>query len=178
MLKWEVKTQNSNSCSVRFKDTIFKNKSVLRLTFTFNLNQLKSYVIMAENIFDFVDSSIYFIDVIRDEFPEIIFNEVIDSANLNKRLFLGKISDDYGFSALNFICKVKDSLLVKCDVSFEKTAQSSFGLDFDLSTINTQPGDLLEYYFVVKDNDQVNGPKESSSKKLFIRIPSKKDKRA
>ena len=174
LLKWEVKTQNSNSCSVRFKDSIFKSKFA-SFDFYFQPESTQEYVIMAENsLSDFVDSSIYFIDVIRDEFPEIIFNEVIDSGSLNKRLFLGRISDDYGFSALNFICKAKDSLLVKSDVIFENAAQSSFNLEFDLSTINTQPGDLLEYYFVVKDNDQINGPKESSSKKLFIRIPSKK----
>tara|TARA_B100000035_G_C21033734_1_gene569765 strand:+ start:542 stop:3844 length:3303 start_codon:yes stop_codon:yes gene_type:complete len=174
LLKWEVKTQNSNSCSVRFKDTIFKNKFA-SFDFYFQPESSQEYVIMAKNsLSDFVDSSVYFIDLIRDEFPEIIFNEVIDSGNLNKRLFVGRISDDYGFSALNLICKVKDSLLVKRDVAFENAASSSFSLEFDLSTINIQPGDLLEYYFVVKDNDQVNGPKESSSKKLFIKIPSKK----
>ena len=123
---------------------------------------------MAKNsLSDFVDSSVYFIDVIRDEFPEIIFNEVIDSGNLNKRLFVGRISDDYGFSALNFICKVKDSLIVKRDVVFENAASSRFSLEFDLSTINIQPGDLLEYYFVVKDNDH-NGQRSLRLKSCLL----------
>ena len=106
-------------------------------------------------------------------FQKIFFEEVVDSVNVNKRLFLGRISDDYGFSSLKFICKTRDSLLLNQDVFFEEGIQSSFNLGFNFSKINPQPGDMIEYYFVVKDNDQINGPKKSYSKKLFVKIPSK-----
>ena len=89
---------------------------------------------------------------------------------------MGRISDDYGFSALNFICKVKDSLLVKRDVVFENAASSRFSLEFDLSTINIQPGDLLEYYFVVKDNDQSMGQRSLHLKSCLLRFHLKKIK--
>ena len=82
-------------------------------------------------------------------------------------------SDDYGFSSLHFICKMKDSLLVKHNIDFQRSTQSNFNLEFDLSTIITSPGDVLEYYFEVKDNDRVNGPKTSSSKKQFLKIPDR-----
>lgn len=173
LLTWEVKALNSTSFSVRFKDTVFKNKKG-SLAFDFQPEKTQEYVVMAKNNFsEFVDSSTYFMDIIRDQFPKIFFEEVVDSVNVNKRLFLGRISDDYGFSSLKFICKTRDSLLLNQDVFFEEGIQSSFNLGFNFSKINPQPGDMIEYYFVVKDNDQINGPKKSYSKKLFVKIPSK-----
>ena len=173
LVKWEVKTLNSKTCSVEFQDTVFINKTE-PLEFYFQPKKSQNYVIKAKNnLSEFIDSSLYYIDVVKDGFPEILLNEVIDSANINKRLFIGKISDDYGFSSLQFICKKKDSLLVKHNIDFQRATQSSFNLEFDLSTINTRPGEVLEYYFEVKDNDRVNGPKTTSSKKLFLKIPSR-----
>ena len=173
-ITWTVKTLNSDNCSVLFNDTVFKNKTT-PIDFCFLPEKSQEYVILAENNFSkFIDSSIYYIDIIRDEFPTIIFNEVVDSSDLNERLFLGRISDDYGFSSLKFICKVKDSVLVKYDLNFERGAHSNFYMEFNFSSIDTQPGDMVEYFFIVKDNDQVNGPKSTSSKKLFIKIPSKR----
>ena len=118
LLTWEVKALNSTSFSVRFKDTVFKNKKG-SLAFDFQPEKTQEYVVMAKNNFsEFVDSSTYFMDIIRDQFPKIFFEEVVDSVNVNKRLFLGRISDDYGFSSLKFICKTRDSLLLNQDVFF------------------------------------------------------------
>ena len=113
-----VNTQNSNTCSVKFQDTVFKNQTEL-LEFYYQPKKSQDYVIMAKNnLSEFIDSSLYYIDVVKDVFPEILLSEIIDSANIDKRLFLGKISDDYGFSSLQFICKIKDSLLVKIMLIF------------------------------------------------------------
>jgi len=173
VIKWEISTLNSNMCAVRLRDTVFE-KNVIPLVFSLVPKKSQEYVITAENNHsNFVDSSIYFIDIIKDRFPSVFVEEVIDSGNFNKRLFFGEITDDYGFSALNFICKRKDSVLAYYKVDFNYGGRSVFNFVFDFNNLKKQPGDLLEYYFVVKDNDKINGPKESVSKRLFIKVPTK-----
>jgi hypothetical protein len=57
LLTWEVKALNSTSFSVRFKDTVFKNKKG-SLAFDFQPEKTQEYVVLAKNNFSkFVDST-------------------------------------------------------------------------------------------------------------------------
>ena len=90
------------------------------------------------------------------------------------RYFSGQIEDDYGFSKLNFVYKLeswnenkKTPLAVSSLFSF-----SNFYHFFDLSSLDIEPGSVVDYYFEVWDNDQINGPKSSKTQMQTYKAPT------
>ena len=177
VVNWVVSSFNSSMSEVRFIDTTFFGEEVFSFTYTPSVPQ--SYSVYVQNIFsEYRDSSIYNIDIVKDQYPGISFKDVADSNRSTKHLFLGEISDDYGFSELTFCCAANDSLLKEVDIPFGKGSRSVFSFNFDFGDDQFKVGSLVEYYFKVKDNDGVNGPKETLSKKQFYRELNKEEKRA
>ena len=61
------------------------------------------------------------------------------------------------------------------DVFISKNKQSDeFYYAWDLAPLNVQPGDNIEYYFEVWDNDGVNGSKATRSEKKLYKAPTLK----
>lgn len=114
------------------------------------------------------DSASYSINVIKDKFPVINVDQVNDSTDKSKIYFIGDISDDYGFTSLTFNYRIGDQdgsispLKIK-QLNFEKMKNSTFKYFMDFSDIGLKPGQFIKYYFEVKDNDAVNGPKKSNT---------------
>ena len=131
------------------------------------------YSIIPSNSFvEFGDTIQYSLQVISDKFPSIAVNEKRDSTNDNRLYFRGEISDDYGFSALNFNYRVLneiDSLPNRNKLnSVNIPYNSSVSIDeffhfWNLEELNILPGDEIEYYFEVWDNDGVNGRKSAKT---------------
>ena len=173
-INWEIKFQNTENCNIRFKDTSFKG-APNPFVFTYIPKKNQTYLISAKNTFsNYKDSAFYNIELIKDQYPKIFVKDVLDSHDIKKHLFYGEISDDYGFTSLSFLCKNKDSVVFEKQIDFEKGSRSVFSLGIDFKALGIKDGEGLEYYFVVKDNDAVNGPKKTLSKKMFFRSPSKK----
>ena len=80
-----------------FEDSVISSKNEV-FDFSYSPKKSQDYKVFVRNNFsNFLDSSSYFIELNKDGFPTIEVNEVIDSNKVNNRLFLGNISDDYGF---------------------------------------------------------------------------------
>lgn len=145
---------------------------------------------MALNSFDYViipvnrntapnDSLLHQVTVIPDLYPEIQVETIIDSLNSRKAYFTGLIKDDYGFTRLQFHFKrrnVKASEKpVDSDIrliSIDKTTNyQSFFYNLDFNDLLAQPGDRIEYWFEIWDNDEVNGSKSSRSSIGAIEFP-------
>ena len=109
----------------------------------------------------------------KDGFPTIVVDEVFDSNGVNKRLFVGNISDDYGFHSLKFFCLRNDSVIYSELLNYSGTNRAVFNFEYDFEGLSLQSGDLVRYFFAVKDNDGINGPKEILSKSMFLKVPSK-----
>ena len=56
-------------------------------------------------------------------------------------------------------------------ISTEKTTAQEFAHVIDFSKYNLGPGDELEYFFVVTDNDALNGYKSKTSSKHVYAVP-------
>lgn len=126
------------------------------------------------------DTLQFFLQTIPDEYPQIAVGHMADSLNYTAIYFQGRISDDYGFSSLNFFYQVKKEGESEFDspqrekVSIPSAQlESSFYHQLDLSKIGMKAGDELQYYFEVSDNDQVNGPKLARSQTKHFLRPSK-----
>ena len=147
----------------------------------------KNYTIVTSNEFlTNKDSLSYSINVIPDAYPVIKVEEFKDSVYESQHYFKGMIRDDYGFSALTFNFRhilAADSANDNSNKKFlSKTLQINGGITqqqffhyFDLSQLDVSPGDEVEYYFEVWDNDGVNGSKSTRSQKMVFRVPTLKE---
>jgi hypothetical protein len=124
------------------------------------------------------DSLQYFINVIADQYPAIDIIAINDSAFIDRFYFKGTIGDDYGFTKLQFIYAIfdKDNKEINregVDIPFHPGINlQEFYHYFDAQTMNLEAGQTLEYYFMVWDNDQVNGAKSSKSTIMSFSMPT------
>jgi hypothetical protein len=127
------------------------------------------------------DSLAYSITAIPDMYPSVLIEEFRDSVYEKMLYFRGQISDDYGFSKLQFSYEFLnhfDTARIEGEVYREDVAISA-GLPkqmifhhFNLDRLNIRPGDEIAYFFEVWDNDAVNGAKSSKSHRMIFRAPT------
>jgi hypothetical protein len=116
----------------------------------------------------------YEITVIKDEFPKITLESMLDSAS-NQLLFSGDVSDDYSMEKLVFlytIARKDSSFSFSKEIKISQTNHSKYYHDLDISSLNLNPSDSLIYYFEVWDNDGVNGSKSTKSLVESYKKPS------
>ncbi len=116
----------------------------------------------------------YKLTVIPDLRPSIEVSEQLDSLNGKSLYFIGKVNDDHGFSrlALNYriINKGAAAAYKSHSIPVNRNATtSSFFYSWDLSKAGIEPGQELEYFFEVFDNDGFNGPKSARSETKTLR---------
>ncbi|MFO7873749.1 MAG: DUF4175 family protein [Bacteroidales bacterium] len=129
------------------------------------------------------DSLSYYVQVTPDEHPRISVEEHRDDVLEAHLFYRGNIEDDFGLSQLKFYYRIMDQQQINRgdDVSFmdetiaidTDVRNQTFNHHFDLSSIYIQPGETIELYFEVFDNDPINGPKSSTSPLFAHYIPSK-----
>lgn len=126
-----------------------------------------------------VDTAAFIVDVVKDQYPSINVIEVKDTLKDGIRYFSGSVSDDYGFSSLMFVYSVKGKgkadRNVKLKVGQLNGTESPFNFAVDFRRENVSLEDEIEYYFMVGDNDGVNGVKYSKSRKFKYVLPSLDD---
>ncbi|TND10612.1 MAG: hypothetical protein FD123_254 [Bacteroidetes bacterium] len=187
-VSWVFSTRATSSLRLTFSDTSIRLQPTQENTFVFSDNLLssKTYSIHTANQFlNSTDSIAYNINVIPDLYPAIQVDEQRDSVYSQRVYFKGDVKDDYGFSHLSFnyrqIASQNDS--VKTDESLKSVplavnralAQDQFVHFWDLSQLSITPGQQVEYYFEVWDNDGVHGSKSARTQRMIFRAPTLKE---
>ena len=173
-IQWNFSTEDADFLHFILGDSVMdlaiKDEQV---TFNLNASQSKKYGFLPIN--NFVansDTVLYALQVVKDQYPAIEIQEKRDSVSEEKVYFKGLISDDYGFTKLNFNYRIKtknDSLpernkLNSFTIPFNKANVSEeFFYYWNLKEIGLYPGEELEYYFEIWDNDGIHGAKSSRS---------------
>jgi hypothetical protein len=137
-------------------------------------------VIIGNEYFSNRDSLSYLVNVIPDLYPSISVEEFKDSIYDNRLYYQGTVKDDYGLNRLIFAWSVKKAGaenqtpdIKTREVQLDKTMlQQQFYYFMDMSTLFVQPGDEVEYYFEVWDNDGVTGSKSTRSATRIFKIPT------
>ncbi len=146
---------------------------------TQNLYKTQQYTLCASNQ-DFDSHSIisYTYTVIPDVYPSIEVEAQKDSLQFYINYFKGVISDDYGFSDLNFVWYVtsqKDSLF-KVPIEHNSAMQKQqFFYMHDFSALSE--GDSIMYYFEVADNDAIQGAKTTKTSIKIFALPTYKQRK-
>lgn len=171
-IKWVFYTKNSDNLIFILDDKpkVFSSEKdnfvisvVARNSFTYSIFNKNRYFTSKDTLTDEIS-------VIKDMYPEIFVQNQQDSNYQDRFYFKGNIKDDYGFSALKFVYSKYDEngKLIEnqksIPINFLKDVTiQDFYFYFDPSTFGLNPGEKIDYYFVVSDNDGVNGHKSSKS---------------
>jgi hypothetical protein len=108
---------------------------------------------------------------IKDQYPLISVKKLTDSTDYTKFYFRGSIEDDYGFSNLKFIVKKNEIIDSVFELNISKNIKDQefiYALDFRNYKNKFKS---FNYYFEVKDNDQVNKPKSAISEVFTFVFP-------
>ena len=172
LITWNFITRNSENLILIVDD----NKKVItsdkdsylvnftaKNTFTYSVLNQNKFMTGSDTLTDEVT-------VVKDLYPEIFVQSQQDSAYHDRIYFKGNIKDDYGFTRLNFVYNKIDKegkVISSNNVTPIKIQGSStiqdFYYYFDQGMLNLNPGEQIEYYFQVYDNDGVNGAKSTKS---------------
>lgn len=125
----------------------------------------------------FSDSLYATVDVIKDLYPVITFDQKIDSLLPNKRFFKGSIADDYGFTSFYFYYKaINEKNYTKVPIPFNKNIlEQEYFYFFNFSDIPNWKESSIQYFFEVSDNDGVNGPKSTRTQEYIFEMPSESE---
>ncbi|MCL6217096.1 hypothetical protein [Zunongwangia pacifica] len=159
-LKWNFEHRNTNVVNLQFPDTLLEVQREYRNAF----NQSTDYRISTSNSYlKYYEPLSFQLQIIKDKSPSIEVEEKIDSLDISKKLYAGKLSDDYGISNLLLrYRKVGEDKFNAKPIYFNKGTVSRFYASFP-GELQLQEGSNYEYFFQVFDNDAVNGVKSSSS---------------
>ncbi len=190
-ISWKFNTQNTNVLRLNFNDTSFSvvPSGANEFNYAGRLFKNKTYSVTTANQFlKSKDSVSYTINVVPDAYPQINVTEKKDSTTTKKLYFQGDVKDDYGFNKLLFhyrFLNQNDSIADKAwkalttqsaAISINKnTTQNMFFHYWDLSELEINLGDQIEYYFEVWDNDGVMGSKSTRTQKMVFKAPSLKE---
>ena len=181
-----VKTRESDSL-VFSNNTFTRVESLLdksNASFSFFVNQALHRISLSSSNKYFLTSDTinYLISSLADEYPQIRVSEFTDSTFQTRRFFNGIIQDDYGFHSLHLQVEYENSsgndtvLVLPQNVSMYPTSQKFFQ-SIDFKQFNIKKGSVVNYYFVVRDNDEPNRFKATKSSIYTYRILSKEEEK-
>ncbi len=184
-VEWKFNTSSTKSLGIRFENDslLYKAKESGGDQFEIRRAMRKSaqyQVTMQNNDVKNADKIGYYINVIPDRAPAMSLENFQDTTLYNYLVLGGSINDDYGFSQLRLFYSIhrenaKEPTASKSlPIPFNKTVNTqSFFFQWYVDSLKLAPGDKIEYYAQVWDNDGVNGPKSTRSRAVQFTVPSK-----
>lgn len=182
---WKFTTKNTDQLQFqignehvslnRISESEFQYKTTLQKNFHYAVKTSNKY-------YSNHDTIPYSATVIPDQYPQLFMEEKVDTFSSKIRYFKGDIRDDYGFTKLLFtyrkLSNIKDSTskfhVVMLPVAKAQTSDKFFYM-WDMNGIELNPGDELEYFAEVWDNDGIHGPKSAKSQKLIFKAPTEEE---
>ena len=180
--RWRLNTDFTEEIAVVFSDAesaiTAERRGESSFTFKKSLRKSGPYKMILSNQFlPLADSVSYNVNIIPDLHPLIEAEKFVDSLNTKLLYFAGSSSDDYGLRNLSFNYR-----LVKADgtehdldrilIPTERAKEIKFDYSWDLNDIGLKPGDRVDYYFEIFDNDVISGGKSARTGLQSFRLPS------
>jgi len=175
-IEWTVQTKNTE-----FVDFIFNGASQRNTKNPFTIQKTikdasSCKIEFSNSVTKKIDSTSFLISVIKDAFPSIQVEEFSDSIKDGIRYFSGQVADDYGLNSLNFVYTIysENAKPRSNTLKVKPVNGTQLGFDFavDFRRENVKLKDRIEYYFIVGDNDGVNGSKFTKSQTYTYELPT------
>jgi hypothetical protein len=177
-VKWNFKTEETSNLSLKFEqgEAQAQKSSAQDFSFSKRFLQDDQYSIEMKNSFMRNTNAVqYSVSVKADAYPLIEVVSQADSILGSDFVFKGKIEDDYGLTELKFNVLIpgQGNKPTSVDVPFNKNYSSTYFIwSSSFNAIQLEPGQELEYWFEVWDNDAVTGRKSTKSQKGVYRKPT------
>lgn len=178
-IQWHFYTKNSDNLVFIVNDVskVLDSENDNYIITTKAVNSFTYSIFNKNKYFTSTDTLTDEITVIKDMYPEIFVESQNDSTYQDRIYFKGNIKDDYGFSGLKFVYskynaegkQVESGKYINIPIQNGVTIQD-FYYYIDPLTFNLNPGEKIDYYFQVSDNDGVNGHKSSKSNVSTFRL--------
>ncbi len=181
-ITWKINTGFTAKAKISFASTGRSEDMQLSdnqgFTLSKNFRNPDQYSILLENeTSKNKDKISYNIEIIKDQYPEIVVENLQDSILYKSVLLGGRVSDDYGISALslNYEMERSSGVSLKNHVQIpvaQGRTQQNFFYSWGIDSLHLNPGEKITYYFEVWDNDGVNGRKSTRSSTYTFSLPS------
>jgi len=167
--------------SLSLAGTVASAQFTIKKSLTYSIELISVEGILNDNVIT------YHIESVLDASPSISFSapephsEITEEAAVSMAV---RMSDDFGFSLLRLYYRVAESRFGAADSTFSNirlplNAPELLDQEYvynwlisESTTLELIPGDVLEYFVRVWDNDEVSGPKGASTEIFTLRFPS------
>ncbi len=186
VVNWRIKALHADQVSIRFESdsAAVNSQKVDGQLFTYKRTLFDPdwYEVRMRNANSENKERIHYtVRVIKDQHPEITVNNLKDTVLYQRVLLGGMIRDDYGVSALSLHYRISDangkpvaSKAIPIQINRNQTEQNFF-FNWGVDSLALKPGQQLEYYLQVWDNDEVNGRKSTRSSTYAFLVPTEDD---
>jgi hypothetical protein len=185
ILTWNIKASETESLNLLFDNPAqeliatkdnnsFKASKTIRHSQNYSIKLSNRYSANKEDIN-------YQITAIPDKHPQITLEQFQDNALYSFLVLGGDVSDDYGLSRLAIHYRVSNIGSSKANyktIALPLTARQlsqSYFYQWNTASLNLKPGDKLEYFVQVWDNDGLQGPKASRTRTYELKLPDKRE---
>ena len=165
-VSWKVVGENTEQVHLIEKDTVWNfKKSNKEFSLSKRIYNNFDYQISTSNAnvknYETLD---YRFTVIKDAYPTIKVEQILDTLNPNTSYFVGESSDDYKLTSIRLVCYPESNQDEKQVVGISKPNSnfSQFYYTFP-SGLKLDDGTTYYYYFISKDNDAIHGGKSVKS---------------
>ncbi len=183
-VKWLFNTLDAREVSISFvsekTDTLLSQAGNQLFEYEKQMFKTDDYTIRLKNEYSGNRDMIrYRVEVIPDAWPEISLDQFQDTTLYDLLVLGGSISDDYGLTDLKVYYRIKGktpenkNVFRPINLPIDKTKNSqSFYFQWTIDSLNLKPGNVLQYYLQVRDNDAINGRKATKTEMYSYKIPT------
>ena len=176
IVRWEIATKNTSKLQLLWQNTTKKLDPVYSEFTQEYRSSGRQKLVLTNAQTSKTDTISSKIEVLKDAHPLIEIQEEQDSIYDGRMFFQGTITDDYGLSSLKFVYTIEqangEKKTQKVDVEAVKGTLQKFDFAVDFRREKIKLNDIITYYFVVYDNDGVNGHKATKSDSRTYELPS------
>ena len=190
-ITWSINARSADRMDLAFDDTTFalspqqEEAGASRFRGVRRFLQSRTYRLVPRNADRAASDPLqYRVEVIPDLYPTIQVETRTDSTALKRIFYRGEIDDDHGFKRLQFhyrfvaggdsVPAAERSGVIELPLD-RSTVRQEFYHSWDLYGLALSPGDRVEHWFEVWDNDGVNGSKSARTIAQVFAAPTLKE---
>ncbi|PRY14995.1 uncharacterized protein DUF4175 [Pontibacter ummariensis] len=182
---WNFTATETESMNLNFEEpaeTLAAKKDGDSFSASKEINKSQNYSIKLRNKHsDNKEKINYQITTIPDRHPQISLEQFQDTALYTFLVLGGDVSDDYGLTRLALYYRVNNDRNPQANYKSQalplnrQQTNQTYYYEWNTASLGMQPGDQLEYFVQVWDNDGIHGPKSARTRTYELKVPDKRE---
>ncbi|WP_161889598.1 DUF4175 family protein [Pontibacter russatus] len=182
---WDFAAAETDSIALAFAEpveVISAGKDGNSFSASKKFNKSRNYSIKLRNRHSSNKEEInYQITTIPDRNPQISMEQFQDTVLYAYTVLGGDVSDDYGLTRLALHYRISNGENPDAKYKSQPLAlntqqlSQTYYYQWNTAALNMQPGDKLEYFVQVWDNDGLQGPKSARTRTFELKVPDKRE---